>query len=137
MLHEKHVSSYTQARLHSVRHPDDTRPLVLISGGVGLTPMASMLESTVKNQPEREVYYIHAAQNGNVHAMRTTVQDIADRFSNVYTYTVYDNPTIQDQGAYDKKGTLITSGYLNFFQRPMLPFTFANQKVSCVLFIKA
>lgn len=82
----------------------DTRPLVLISGGVGLTPMASMLESTLENQPEREVYYIHAAQNGRVHAMRSSVQDMADQYSNLHTYTVYDSPTVQDQGFYDREG---------------------------------
>src|SRR5690625_7736984 len=44
----------------------DMRPLVLMSGGVGLTPMMSMLETAIKDQPEREIIFIHAAQNGKV-----------------------------------------------------------------------
>ncbi|WP_099158933.1 NO-inducible flavohemoprotein [Virgibacillus ndiopensis] len=80
----------------------DTRPLVLISGGVGLTPMISMLESTIKQQPEREIYYIHAAQNGNVHAMKNRVEEIAEQYNQVHAYTVYDNPS--NENNYDKKG---------------------------------
>ncbi|WP_188456182.1 NO-inducible flavohemoprotein [Virgibacillus oceani] len=81
---------------------NDTRPLVLISGGVGLTPMMSMLESTIKQQPEREIYYIHAAQNSNVHAMKDRVKEIAEQYNHVHAYTVYDNPSDEDN--YDKKG---------------------------------
>ncbi|SEQ99940.1 nitric oxide dioxygenase [Virgibacillus subterraneus] len=82
----------------------DIRPLVLISGGVGLTPLLSMLESTIKNQPEREIYYIHATQNGKVHAMREAIQNIDKKHDQVHTYTVYDNPTDNDVKFYDKVG---------------------------------
>ncbi|MGY0694193.1 NO-inducible flavohemoprotein [Virgibacillus sp. FSP13] len=83
---------------------NDTRPLVLISGGVGLTPMMSMLLTTMKDQPEREVYYIHAAQNGKVHAMRETVQSLAEQHKHVHAFTVYDKPLTEDDGNYDKLG---------------------------------
>lgn len=80
----------------------DTRPLVLISGGVGLTPMMSMLETVIKEQPEREVYYIHAARNGKLHAMKARVDEITRNHSQVKSYTVYDNPVEGDQ--FDKEG---------------------------------
>lgn len=82
----------------------DKRPLVLISGGVGLTPMMSMLETVINNQPEREVLFIHAAQSGNVHAMKERVQEITRNHSQVKAYTVYDNPQQEDEGSYDKQG---------------------------------
>src|SRR5699024_65005 len=54
---------------------EDNRPLILISGGVGLTPMMSMLETSIKNNPEREVVFIHAARNGGYHAMKNRVKE--------------------------------------------------------------
>ncbi|WP_067730501.1 NO-inducible flavohemoprotein [Oceanobacillus damuensis] len=81
---------------------NDSRPLVLISGGVGLTPLMSMLETTIKEQPEREVIYIHAAKSGNFHAMKEHIAEIVAQHSNIKSYTVYDHPTEGEQ--YDKKG---------------------------------
>ncbi|MEI3599371.1 MULTISPECIES: NO-inducible flavohemoprotein [unclassified Oceanobacillus] len=85
---------------------EDTRPLILLSGGVGLTPMMSMLETVIKEQPEREVTYIHAAQNGNVHAMKDRVSEITESHNNVKSYVVYDSPEADDQ--YDKLGHIDT-----------------------------
>lgn len=81
---------------------EDNRPLVLISGGVGLTPMMSMLETVIKEQPEREVHYIHAARSGKFHAMKARVDEITRNHSQVKSYTVYDNPVEGDQ--FDKEG---------------------------------
>jgi|SRR5690625_769211 len=81
----------------------DMRPLVLMSGGVGLTPMMSMLETAIKNQPEREIIFIHAAQNGRVHAMKERVKEITENH-NITSFTIYDSPEQQDEGAFDKEG---------------------------------
>lgn len=81
---------------------EDSRPLVLISGGVGLTPMMSMLETVIKEQPYRDVYYLHAARNGNVHAMKARVKKITEEHKQVKSYTVYDSPNEED--TFDSKG---------------------------------
>lgn len=81
---------------------EDTRPLVLMSGGVGLTPMMSMLETVIKEQPERDVIFIHAARSGNVRAMQNRVKEITDNHKQVTSYTVYDHPAEGD--TYDKQG---------------------------------
>ncbi len=81
---------------------DDHRPLVLISGGVGLTPMMSMLETVINAQPEREVTFIHAAQSHNVHAMKDRVKEITEAHPQVTAYTVYDSPAAGD--ICDKEG---------------------------------
>jgi nitric oxide dioxygenase len=80
----------------------DTRPLVLLSGGVGLTPMMSMLETTIKENPNREVIFIHAAQSSSFHAMKDRVEEIVKQNSKVKSYTVYDKPIEGDN--YDKAG---------------------------------
>jgi len=83
---------------------EDHRPLILMSGGVGLTPMMSMLDTVIKEQPEREVFFIHAAQSGKVHAMKDRVKEITEAHPQVTAYTVYDSPGAEDEGAYDKDG---------------------------------
>ncbi|MCM3566901.1 NO-inducible flavohemoprotein [Neobacillus mesonae] len=71
-------------------------PVVLLSGGVGLTPMMSMLKTLVEVQPERKVTFVHAAQNGNVHALRDEVEELA-KLDNVTSYFFYDSPTEEDR----------------------------------------
>lgn len=44
------------------------KPLVLISGGVGITPTLAMLEAALPTG--RPVHFIHCARNGQVHAFR-------------------------------------------------------------------
>lgn len=74
-----------------------TRPLVLISGGVGLTPMMSMLETAIKEQPDRDVIFIHATRSGSFHAMRERVDEITNRYNQVTSYIVYDSPAADDK----------------------------------------
>jgi nitric oxide dioxygenase len=71
-------------------------PVVLLSGGVGLTPMMSMLKTVVEVQPERKVTFIHAAQNSSVHALRDEVEMVAEK-ENVTSFVFYDSPTEEDR----------------------------------------
>ncbi|WP_409346333.1 NO-inducible flavohemoprotein [Paenibacillus sp. MBLB4367] len=76
---------------------DDSRPVVLISGGVGLTPMVSMLNVLAEEYPERQVTFIHAAQNGDVHAMKEQVEHLARSHSHIQAYWCYEKPTADDK----------------------------------------
>ncbi|CAN7179475.1 NO-inducible flavohemoprotein [Paenibacillus sp. LjRoot153] len=86
----------------------DTRPITLLSGGVGLTPMVSMLHSLVTTQPDRKVTFIHAAQNGGHHALRTEVEQLAKEHPQVTIAWCYAQPTAVDtrEQAYHKEGFL-------------------------------
>lgn len=84
-------------------------PVVLLSGGVGLTPMVSMLKTVVDAQPEREVTFIHAAQNSRVHALSSEVETLAAK-DNVTSYVFYNTPTEEDreQKRFDIEGYITT-----------------------------
>ncbi|HET7580189.1 MAG TPA: NO-inducible flavohemoprotein [Bacillales bacterium] len=84
----------------------DDLPAVLISGGVGLTPMMSMLNTIVDQNPGREVTFIHAARNGKMQAMRNQVAELAEEHKNVQLYVCYDSPTEEDrkEQRFDKEG---------------------------------
>ncbi len=52
------------------------RPLVLLSGGVGVTPLVSMLHRLAAGT-ERTVHFIHACDNVDLHALGDEVEEIA------------------------------------------------------------
>ncbi|WP_219834573.1 NO-inducible flavohemoprotein [Paenibacillus sp. R14(2021)] len=78
---------------------DDTRPVVLLSGGVGLTPMVSMLRTLADSKQDRQVSFIHAAQHGRMHALKEEVEEIVEQHPNYAAYWIYNNPTDEDREA--------------------------------------
>ncbi|CAM2144132.1 Flavohemoprotein [Pararobbsia alpina] len=63
------------------------RPLVLISGGVGITPTLAMLEVALKTN--RPIHFIHAARHGGVHAFREWIDRLADRHPQLKRFYCY------------------------------------------------
>jgi nitric oxide dioxygenase len=80
-------------------------PIVLISGGVGLTPMISMFKKAI-HDPQRQVVFVHGARNGAVHAMRDRLRETAAAHANFHLVVFYGEPLPQDtQGRdYDRAG---------------------------------
>ena len=66
--------------------PSD-KPLVLISGGVGITPTLPMLEAALATQ--RPIHFIHCARNGDVPAFRTWVDDLAAQHPQLQRFYCY------------------------------------------------
>lgn len=58
-------------------HPQ--RPVVLLSGGVGLTPMVAMLEALVESGADVPVHYIHGTHDKDTHAMRDHVRSLVSK----------------------------------------------------------
>lgn len=74
---------------------EDLAPIALVSGGVGITPMISMLDQLVAENSNRHVTFLHAAQNENLHAFHEDVQAMTDALENgkyVYGYDRAINP---------------------------------------------
>ncbi|MPW19697.1 NO-inducible flavohemoprotein [Paraburkholderia sp. CNPSo 3157] len=74
---------------------DAKTPIVLISGGVGLTPMISMLKRAIQD-PGRRVVFVHGARNSAVHAMRDKLKQTAATHSNFRAIIFYDSPLPAD-----------------------------------------
>ena len=64
------------------------KPLVLISGGVGITPTLAMLEAALASG--RQIHFIHCARNGGVHAFREHVDGLAARNPQLKRFYCYD-----------------------------------------------
>ncbi len=75
---------------------EQTKPLVLISGGIGQTPLMSMLKWSAEHTPERPVIWVHAAVNGETHALVEEALAVEDRNEAVQTYFCYEKPSVSD-----------------------------------------
>ncbi len=64
------------------------KPLVLISGGVGITPTLAMLQAALDTQ--RPIHFIHCARNGSVQAFRPWIDDLASQHPQLKRFYCYD-----------------------------------------------
>ena len=86
---------------------DSTRPVLLLAGGVGLTPLLSMLHRLAATG--RRAFFVHACENGEVQAMRHEVAAIAAASAGrIMARHVYRMPTDGDRaaGRFDAEGVV-------------------------------
>ncbi|WP_193073626.1 NO-inducible flavohemoprotein [Pseudomonas sp. FME51] len=78
-----------------------TTPVVLISGGVGLTPMISMLKRVLQSPDQRHLVFVHGARNGRVQAMKSKLRQAAAEHDNFHLIMFYSDPLASDQVGQD------------------------------------
>jgi nitric oxide dioxygenase len=88
-----------------------TTPVVLMSGGVGVTPMTSMLASLLADKRGRSVTFVQACRNGRVHAFRQWLNDQVEAHSHVTRAVFYEAIEAGDRHGidYDHEGRLDVS----------------------------
>lgn len=74
------------------------RPVVLLSGGVGLTPMVAMLNALAERS-DRRVLFLHACENGEVHALRGEIEDLVGKRAGLSAHYCYRTPSPEDRAA--------------------------------------
>jgi nitric oxide dioxygenase len=81
-------------------------PVVLISGGIGITPLLSMLNTIVEKQPTCKVTFLHASINGKTHAFKEHVAQLNRNNENVTSFICYSSPNEGDRLGtdFDKEG---------------------------------
>ncbi|OHV07590.1 NO-inducible flavohemoprotein [Kushneria phosphatilytica] len=74
---------------------DRDAPVMLISGGVGQTPMLSLMAQAL--DAGRRVIYLHGARNARVHAFHEHLQAMSEQYGSQLTYRyVYSDPETAD-----------------------------------------
>ncbi|HWV14158.1 MAG TPA: NO-inducible flavohemoprotein [Cellvibrio sp.] len=68
---------------------------VLISAGVGLTPMISMLEAIVASQSHAPVFFLHACENARQHSFVERIKELQQQSQNVKSFTWYNHSHAQ------------------------------------------
>lgn len=64
-------------------------PLVLMSAGVGITPILAMLETQVTTNPQRPIIWAYACQNEHHHAFNEQVDTLLAAATNVQKHIFY------------------------------------------------
>jgi ferredoxin-NADP reductase/MOSC domain-containing protein YiiM len=72
-------------------------PVVLLSAGVGATPVISMLHSLVAERSQREIWWIYGARNRVEHPFAEESRSLLKQLSRGRGYTVYSRPAAIDQ----------------------------------------
>jgi ferredoxin-NADP reductase len=70
----------------------DNAPVVLIGGGVGLTPVLSMLNAIVEGGSNRQTWFFYGVRNRQEHIMADHLRRIALEHANVRLHVCYSNP---------------------------------------------
>lgn len=71
-------------------------PLVLISGGVGITPMLSVAEYVTDRQPQRQIYFIHSSLNRDVQPMLDRLKYLKTANDN-FKLVIFHSDPLEDE----------------------------------------
>lgn len=84
-----------------VLNQSSSRPVVLLSGGVGLTPMIAITEHIVaegqRSGAFRPIYFIHSTQNSQTHAFANHVRELAAAHPAMRVHFRYSRPASTDK----------------------------------------
>ena len=86
-------------------------PVLLISTGIGATPVLAMLHALAKEHSGREVWWLHGARNGHEHPFAAEARALLDSLPNAHVHICYSRPDPDDvQGRdFDEAGRLTAS----------------------------
>ena len=73
------------------------RPVVLISAGIGVTPMVSMLHQLINDGSERQVTFIHGARDRAHHALAEEIRELAADRPEIQVHVAYSRPDADRQ----------------------------------------
>jgi ferredoxin-NADP reductase/MOSC domain-containing protein YiiM/ferredoxin len=91
---------------------DQTRaPVLLISAGIGATPVLAMLHALANERSDREIWWLHGAPSSHEHSFAAEARDLLAPLPNAHVHICYSRPEPNDlQGRdFDNAGRLTAS----------------------------
>lgn len=73
-----------------------SNPVVLLAGGVGITPMLCMANAIAASGLKREAYFFFGVRNGQEHIHKEELQKLAAEHENIQLHVCYSKPDAQD-----------------------------------------
>ena len=76
---------------------DQTKaPVLLISAGIGATPVLAMLHTLTTQHAEREIWWLHGARSSRDHCFAAEARALLASLPNVHTHVCYSRPGPND-----------------------------------------
>jgi ferredoxin-NADP reductase/MOSC domain-containing protein YiiM len=84
------------------------RPVVLLSAGIGVTPVLAMLHTLAAASSARQVWWLYGARSGNEHPFAEEARVLFRRLPNSRSYVQYSKPRAEDRPGvgFDSRGRL-------------------------------
>jgi ferredoxin-NADP reductase/MOSC domain-containing protein YiiM/ferredoxin len=73
-----------------------TRPVVLLSAGVGATPVLAMLHALAREHSTRTIWWVHSARNHDEHAFGAEVDELLAALPDSHRLVAYSRPASRD-----------------------------------------
>jgi ferredoxin-NADP reductase/MOSC domain-containing protein YiiM len=99
-VHEGDVLDISAPRGSFTLRPGNN-PVVLLSAGVGATPVMSMLHALAAESSQREVWWIYGARNRANHPFAEESQTLLKQLPRGRSYVLYSKPDATDQAGVD------------------------------------
>jgi ferredoxin-NADP reductase/MOSC domain-containing protein YiiM/ferredoxin len=84
---------------------DTTGPLLLVSAGIGATPVLAMLHELAQQRSDREIWWLHGARNGRGHPYAAEARALLASLPNTRSAVYYSRPGAEDVAGNGFDGT--------------------------------
>ena len=71
-------------------------PVLLISAGIGATPVLAMLQALAQEHSDREIWWLHGARNGREHPFAAEARALLASLPNARSHVYYSHPGSDD-----------------------------------------
>ncbi len=104
--------------------PAKQNPIVLLAGGVGITPMMSIILALLNANSKRQILLVYGLSNSTQHTFKNKLSELAAQFQNLKALTFYSNPIATDQQGtdYDLPGYATANILEPILSNPSLEF---------------
>jgi ferredoxin-NADP reductase/MOSC domain-containing protein YiiM len=90
------IVNASAARGSFTLRPGDT-PVVLLSAGIGVTPVLAMLHALAAAASTREIWWLYGTRSGREHPFAGEVRELLEALAHHRSYICYSSPDLQDR----------------------------------------